>query len=81
MNNDIKIRYSKHIDFPKKGYPEYLYLDTTTNKIYYWDGISYVEACDMDMIEWGRIYNDETFFGFKNRVYELKDLIIDLEED
>ena len=40
----ILVGYSERINFPEKGKPGFIYVDTSTNKIYYWNDVSYVET-------------------------------------
>ena len=44
VSHYILVGYSERINFPEKGKPGLIYVDTSTNKIYYWNDVSYVET-------------------------------------
>ena len=49
QGNSIKeLRFKPLSEFPPQGELDILYVDTTNEDIYYWDGNSYVKLCNAD---------------------------------
>lgn len=57
----IPIEYNKGLDFPSTGEIDRLYLDLSTNKVYYWDAynIRKIETLDVPYITRAEITTDE----------------------